>query len=107
MKDKKIRLSERVFNKLLEAFNSLSGYKGVEIYLFGSRTKGNVRGGDIDLLVVVPGDWNSSKRFKLKLDLLREIYKRLGEQKVDVVIVSPNGELYKEVIGDSVKLWSY
>ncbi len=106
MKDKKIRLSGRVFNKLLDAFNTLSGYKGVEIYLFGSRTKENVRGGDIDLLVVVPADWDSSKRFKFKLDLLREIYKRLGERKVDVVIVSPDGELYKEVIGESVKLWS-
>lgn len=103
---KQIRLSEKVLNKLLEAFNTLKDCRGIEIYLFGSRTKSNVKGGDIDLLVVVPNDWNISKRFRLKLQLLREIYKRLGERKVDVVIVSPHEELYREFTKGSVKLWS-
>ncbi len=51
------------------------------IYLFGSRTDDNAHGGDIDLLVL-------SKKIDLmaKLDILAELHRLLGEQKIDLVV---------------------
>jgi len=102
----RVRLSDRILKGLIEVFGNLKGCEKVEIYLFGSRTRQRAKGGDIDLLVVVPQNWTSSQRFRFKLNLLKKIYKRLGERKVDIVIVSPDSDLYREFIKGSVKLWS-
>ena len=61
------------------------------LWLFGSRTNLNKRGGDIDLYIETkkdPVEANASKmRFLTQLTLV------LGEQKIDVVIKSGNFEL--------------
>ena len=51
------------------------------IYLFGSRVDDQARGGDLDLLVL-------SKAIKLmdKLDILAELHRTLGDQKIDLVV---------------------
>ena len=52
-----------------------------KLYLFGSRTDDEARGGDIDLLVV------SDRLTKKDLRVLRvEFYKHFGEQKLDIVL---------------------
>ena len=62
------------------------GLKGVSLYLFGSRTNDALKGGDIDLLLRVPKE--ILPRVKtLKLDISREIKNRLGEQKIDILII--------------------
>ncbi len=52
-----------------------------EIYLFGSRTDVNKRGGDIDILilsqVLTSGD---------KISILSRIFEKIDEQKIDIVI---------------------
>lgn len=52
-----------------------------EVYLFGSRTDDQARGGDVDLLVL-------SQRIRLmdKLDILADLHRELGEQKIDLVV---------------------
>ncbi len=57
--------------------------KDAEIYLFGSRTDDTKRGGDIDLLVL-----SESLSLSTKLDILVEIKKLIGEQKIDLIIKS-------------------
>jgi uncharacterized protein len=52
-----------------------------EIYLFGSRVDDEARGGDIDLLVL-----SNRIDFMAKLDLLARLHRRLGEQKIDLMI---------------------
>lgn len=54
-----------------------------EIYLFGSRTDDQARGGDIDLFVL-------SNHIDLmnKLEILAQLHRHLGEQKIDVMIES-------------------
>jgi predicted nucleotidyltransferase len=52
-----------------------------EIYLFGSRVDDQARGGDIDLLVL-----SSRIDFMAKLDLLARLHRRLGDQKIDLMI---------------------
>jgi predicted nucleotidyltransferase len=54
------------------------------VYLFGSRTRDDARGGDIDLLAVsrVPLE-------RERHQILDELNDELGEQKIDLVITSP------------------
>lgn len=51
------------------------------VYLFGSRTDVQQRGGDIDLLVL-------SKTLDImdKLDILVDLHRELGEQKIDLIL---------------------
>ena len=54
-----------------------------EVYLFGSRVDDSARGGDIDLLVL-------SEKIDLmkKLDILVDLFKQLGDRKIDLVVAS-------------------
>ncbi len=54
------------------------------VYLFGSRTRDDLKGGDIDLLVI-----SGKIDFSAKLDLLVGIKGRIGDRKIDLKIVSP------------------
>lgn len=55
-----------------------------EIRLFGSRTRDDAKGGDIDLLII------STVLDRRKLRVLRlRLQDRLGERKIDIVVSSP------------------
>lgn len=51
------------------------------VYLFGSRTDNNKKGGDLDILVI------GARKLKLpeKIDIRVRFYKKFGEQKLDIV----------------------
>ena len=52
-----------------------------EVYLFGSRARDDLRGGDIDLLVMSQHiDVDERRRMKLRL------MDRLGERKIDLLV---------------------
>ena len=55
--------------------------KDADVYLFGSRTDDEKKGGDIDLLVISDSDVTLRMRRKIYLELEDE----LGEQKIDIV----------------------
>jgi predicted nucleotidyltransferase len=55
--------------------------KDADVYLFGSRTDDEKKGGDIDLLVISDNDVTLRMRRKIYLELEDE----LGEQKIDIV----------------------
>ena len=54
------------------------------IYLFGSRVQDDLKGGDIDLVVL-----STKLSFTNKLDILAEIKSLIGDQKIDLRIVEP------------------
>lgn len=56
-----------------------------DVWLFGSRVDDSKRGGDIDLYIE-PAAHNANELVEAKLRFLVEIHKRMGEQKIDVVI---------------------
>ncbi len=56
--------------------------KNTIVYLFGSRTNDNLRGGDIDLLINT--DY-SKMTFQNKVLFLVELKKKIGDQKIDLV----------------------
>jgi predicted nucleotidyltransferase len=58
-----------------------------KIYLFGSRIDDSKKGGDIDLLVV-----SEKITFEDKLNIRVQLYKQIGEQKIDILIVKDPAE---------------
>ena len=70
----------------IDKINSLAKkYFGKEttVYLFGSRTDNNSKGGDIDLFIY---NNNESKlTVEAKIHFLAELKKKIGDRKIDVV----------------------
>ena len=71
-------------NKDIENF--ISGYvrenfTGAKVFLFGSRTDDNKKGGDIDVLILTEKKLNFSDLSKMRINF----YKTFGEQKIDLV----------------------
>ena len=55
-----------------------------DVYIFGSRVDNNRKGGDIDLYITT--DMPASEIIRRKINLLVDLEKSIGEQKIDVVI---------------------
>ncbi len=60
-----------------------------EVYLFGSRLDDRARGGDIDLLVVLPAEPQQG-RAVIAAGLEAALQRRLGGRKVDVILLTPH-----------------
>ena len=74
-----MRLSEEEVLTLKKTVGELS--PGAVIYLFGSRTEDEKRGGDIDLLIVSKSLTRQDLR-KIRLDF----FQKFGEQKMDIIL---------------------
>lgn len=64
-----------------------------QVYLFGSRTRDNEKGGDIDLLLITD-KIHLEEKIKLKLKL----YDTLGEQKIDILIPDEENKTFVELV---------
>jgi len=96
-----MRLSKRVINILQN--NIKKSFGDVNIYLFGSRTDDNKRGGDIDLAI----DTNLSKQeFRKKKSLLLSLLVRIDfDYKIDIVNFNTKDELlYNEIRQNNIRL---
>jgi len=60
------------------------------VYLFGSRTDDDAKGGDIDLFVET--QLEKKQAVLAQLQFLINVQKKIGEQKIDVVVCSPDTE---------------
>lgn len=56
-----------------------------KVYLYGSRTDDTKKGGDIDLLVLLP-TLKEVDLFAVKMRLSVELEKELGERRIDITI---------------------
>ena len=54
---------------------------GVSVYLFGSRVFDDLKGGDIDILVLGKRKLTSQEKRSIKI----AFHKKFGEQKIDIV----------------------
>ena len=59
-----------------------------ELRLFGSRTDDQAKGGDFDLLLIIPNDKTREKISFEKAEILSQIKTEIGEQKIDLVITT-------------------
>jgi uncharacterized protein len=74
-----MRLQGYEIKSIKESVRSLDN--NAKVYLFGSRTYDDKRGGDIDLLIISNILKHSDQR-KIRYSL----YDKIGEQKIDVII---------------------
>lgn len=102
-----MRLTTDEINSILTACKSVADNRSFLLYLFGSRTNINMRGGDIDLLCKVSEADLSSFQMQKNL-FLAEIKSKIGEQKIDFIIASPRmieqDEFLKSIISSCVLL---
>ncbi len=74
-----------------------------KIYLYGSRVIDNAKGGDIDLLVI-----SDLLTFSHKISILAELKKKLGEQKIDLILSttskSNDDAFIQEILKNSVEI---
>lgn len=83
-----MRLSEKEIMVIKNTACKVWG-AGVKVHLFGSRTDDNIKGGDIDLLIN-PGRELSTRDVVLsKANFLSQLYITLGQQKIDIIIETP------------------
>ena len=71
---------EIIQNAIVEHFG-----KQTKAWLFGSRVDDHARGGDIDLYIESNIE-DAAQIFDFKLNFLIDLHKKLGNQKIDVVI---------------------
>jgi len=97
----KVRLSDRQIKAIKEAVQQVFGNKA-KIYIFGSRAVPGQKGGDIDIMILIP---DLQDKYKKKIELLTQLYKRLGERKIDLIITdSIKSDIEKEVVKKGVLL---
>jgi len=96
-----MRLTSKELKNINTVFEKYRQSLDDKLYLFGSRTKQNKKGGDIDLLLLTTSNFFSfylEKKAFIKYDLEFE----LGEQRVDLTIAT-NNMLTKDVFLQSIK----
>lgn len=96
-----MRLSKRIISILED--NIKKSFGNVNIYLFGSRTDDNKKGGDIDLAI----DINVSKQeFRKKKSLFLAMLMRIDfDYKIDIVNFNTKDELlHNEIQQNHIKL---
>ena len=81
-----MRLSEHDRLAICQVTREVAGI-GARVYLFGSRTRDDLRGGDIDLLVELPEA--GSDKLAVSLRTGARLQRLIGERKIDVLVVDP------------------
>lgn len=96
-----MRLKPEIKQFIKETSNYL--FPNAEVYLFGSRTDDNARGGDIDLLILSDQkiDHSLLRKFKVKF------YQRFGWQKVDLINFTRDQQsIFKSLVEPGAKILS-
>ena len=81
-----MRLSDRQRQVIRQATAEVAGLSARAL-LFGSRTRDHLRGGDIDLLIELAEP--VANHWQLGVQLGARIERRLGLQKIDILIADP------------------
>ena len=86
-----MRLTQKEKDNLLKSIHYWD--KNAQVYLFGSRTNDNKKGGDIDLAV-------RSNRIGLKekIDIKLKFFEEFGEQKIDLFGFNDESNTFWNVI---------
>jgi len=83
-----MRLTQKEVESIVQAIASNLSNQHAQLRLFGSRTDPTLKGGDIDLLLLVENENSRSKLVSKKHYLLADIKAAIGEQKIDLKIAS-------------------
>ncbi len=113
-----MRLSNEIVNHIIEVLDpyfvstSSSSTTLGSLFLFGSRVEDNLKGGDIDLLILTD-QIIKKKLTQEKHVIISKIHKKIGERKVDLLISSKIKEeqevFIQEILKKAICLqeWTY
>lgn len=99
-----MRLTEKQI-KVIKELVSKYFDKNAKVLLFGSRVDDASRGGDIDLFIET--DYPLERALKAKMTLNAGLQKKLGEQRIDIVVHqngSPLQPVHEEALRTGVRL---
>ena len=74
---------------------------GARVSLFGSRVDDAKRGGDIDLLVEIPGAASADEVVRLRTLLAARLYRLMGERRIDIVLTHPDAADDRLIVGEA------
>ena len=99
----KIRLPKDVIDEIVNLSKKYFGQDS-RVWIFGSRADLTKRGGDIDIYIETP-EYNNI--IDKKLDFLVELDKKIGEQKVDLVVkpLDSNDFISREAKSKGVRIY--
>ena len=83
-----MRITPEQISAFIDAINFYSDGSEIELRLYGSRVKDNLKGGDIDLLLITASEANSKILKDSKYKILSAIKAKIGEQKIDLSIIA-------------------
>lgn len=83
-----MRLPTKDIEHIIYVLNANLTLSNAELRLFGNRVNDKPKGGDIDLLLVLPNENVYQQAFENKLDILVELKQKLGDQKIDLVLTT-------------------
>jgi predicted nucleotidyltransferase len=92
-----MRLTQKEKDNLLKSIHYWD--KDAQVYLFGSRTNDNKKGGDIDLAVRSNGIG-----LKEKIDIKLKFFEEFGEQKIDLFKFNDESNTFWNVIKEHALL---
>ena len=95
-----MRLNEHYRQTIVRVAQEVYG-KTVQVYLFGSRTDDQKRGGDIDLLVRTEG---TKKGFMGRIQMASKLKWLLGDQKMDIIGVHEESLVVEEALRTGIEL---
>jgi len=94
-----MRISQEMINFFKNEVSSIDS--NAKVYLFGSRTDDNKKGGDIDILILSDNKIDFDKIMKLRI----KFYEKFGEQKLDIVnFTFDEKDPFKDLIMDEAIL---
>lgn len=91
-----MRVSSREISAIKELVKECFG-AGTVVYLFGSRVDDGKRGGDIDLYIETD-ESDAVRVLEAKYEFLAKLKRRIGDQRVDVVLSFPSREQTPPII---------
>ena len=98
--DRDMRLNEHYRQTIVRVAQEVYG-KTVQVYLFGSRTDDQKRGGDIDLLVRTEG---TKKGFMGRIQMASKLKWLLGDQKIDIIGDHEESLVVEEALRTGIRL---
>ena len=95
-----MRLNKKDIQSIVRVAKEVYG-EGVEVYLFGSRTDNEKRGGGIDLLVRTTSE---KKGVLARIRMITRLKQLLGDQKIDVIGDHEESLVAKEALITGIRL---
>jgi len=104
-----LRISQAESQAITQSIYQYCEEEQVSLYLYGSRVDDHLKGGDIDLLLIVTDQKKLEFLLSVKHNILAAMKKAIGDQKIDLIITDPQiaqqDVFIKKIFNHAVQLY--